>query len=257
MIHNQDGLAPVLDEDLDTGNDGLDVPTGKAGWEILDSVSIAEEDETLTARFYAQINFASNPPGGVPGGFVPKIEPGAEFVVLPYELEYVGRWGNSTGQTEADWHVSNLTDNNGSGFVGPADFRQAGDHPASDGNPNTPAPQPGVIETNRDVPYGTRLTDTIGSPNFRTGDYNGDGVVDAADYTVWRDTEGDLGTEFAHPPADPNHDFVVDGDDYDLWVASFGEPAGAASGESSAIPEPGAAVVATLGVMLSLARRRN
>ncbi|TWT97008.1 hypothetical protein Pla108_27850 [Botrimarina colliarenosi] len=49
------------------------------------------------------------------------------------------------------------------------------------------------------------------------GDFNGDGLVDAADYTVWRDTEGtgDL-------RADANGDQVIDGLDYDLWVANYG-----------------------------------
>lgn len=125
LIHNQSGVAPVLEEDLDTDDNGLDVPTGKVGWEILDAIAIAEEDETLTSRSYAPITFASNPLGGIPDGFEPSIEPGAEFVVVPYEIEYIGRWGNSTGQSDADWHASNLTDNNGSGFTGPGDFRQA------------------------------------------------------------------------------------------------------------------------------------
>lgn len=257
LIHNVSGAAPVIDEDLDVGNDGLDVPTGKVGWEILDAVAIAEEDETLTARFYAPINFAAIPTGGIPQGFTPLIEPGAEFVVLDYELEYVGRWGNSTGQTAADWHVSNLTDRRGAGFQRNGDFRQAGDpHPEDDDDSATPAPQPATIETNQGVPYGTILTDTIGAPNYITGDFNGDGVVSIVDYTVWRDTLGDTGLETAHPPADPNHDFVVDNLDYDLWAANFGAPSATAARVAAVVPEPMSVVGMGLAMVVVSRRRR-
>ncbi|MEQ8849291.1 hypothetical protein [Botrimarina sp.] len=56
--------------------------------------------------------------------------------------------------------------------------------------------------------------DTSGLP----GDYNSDGVVNAADYTVWRDG---LGT-------------VFDQSDYDVWSANYGATASA----SQAVPEP-------------------
>ena len=36
LIRNDSGLAPVLGDDLDVGNDGLDLGTGQAGWTILD-----------------------------------------------------------------------------------------------------------------------------------------------------------------------------------------------------------------------------
>lgn len=66
------------------------------------------------------------------------------------------------------------------------------------------------------------------------GDYNGDGSVDAADYTVWRDG---LGTTFTL-------------NDYDVWAANFG-----ATGASTvAVPEPAAGVlllVASLGCWIS------
>src|SRR5262245_55989275 len=98
-----------------------------------------------------------------------RMEPGAEYVGLGYEVEYLGRWGKSTGQTPADWHVSNLTDNSGSGSAGITltppviDFRlscsDAEDgtscHPDDDMDDDTPADQPDVppfkIETNKGV----------------------------------------------------------------------------------------------------------
>jgi hypothetical protein len=76
------------------------------------------------------------------------------------------------------------------------------------------------------------------------GDYNGNGAVDAADYTVWRDH---LNETFQLANEDPT---VTPGevteDDYVVWKAHFGEVspgpgAGAASGASlsvGAVPEP-------------------
>ena len=52
------------------------------------------------------------------------------------------------------------------------------------------------------------------------GDFNQNGSVDAADYTVWRDTLGLAGAGLA---ADGNLDNAVDVRDYDLWKFHFGE----------------------------------
>jgi hypothetical protein len=49
------------------------------------------------------------------------------------------------------------------------------------------------------------------------GDYNHDGQVDAADYAIWRATNGSK-TDLR---ADGNGDGVVDQADYDLWKANF------------------------------------
>jgi len=69
------------------------------------------------------------------------------------------------------------------------------------------------------------------------GDYNDDGVVDAADYVVWRRTDG---TQAG----------------YDLWRANFGMTAPGAGGQSSdgnlngAVPEP--STVTSLLIVLSM-----
>lgn len=54
------------------------------------------------------------------------------------------------------------------------------------------------------------------------GDYNADGTVDAADYSVWRDTLGQTGTSLG---ADGDRDGAVTQDDYDVWVANYGATA--------------------------------
>ncbi len=136
IIRNDSGPVPDITMDLDLGNDGLDVPTGKAGWTILDAVGVHSDfDESDFGRLYAPVNFGLG--GPLPGATpTPRIPAGAVYQEVGYEIEYIGRWGNSTGQTIADWHVSNLTENTGTGSTGVApDFRQSGDphgsrHPA-------------------------------------------------------------------------------------------------------------------------------
>jgi len=77
------------------------------------------------------------------------------------------------------------------------------------------------------------------NPNLLPGDFNFDGVVDAADFVVWRKTRG---------PAS----------DYDLWRTHMGQslpPSGVA--QSAAVPEPSSLVllVALIGLAPCVARR--
>ena len=72
------------------------------------------------------------------------------------------------------------------------------------------------------------------------GDYNFNGVVDAADYVVWRKTLGQTGSGL---PADGNGDGLVDNWDHAVWTAHFGQTAGSGAltnspDSSSSIPEP-------------------
>ena len=87
------------------------------------------------------------------------------------------------------------------------------------------------------------------------GDYNGDGVVNAADYTVWRDTLGSsvpMGTA-----ADGDGDGIIDEDDYDEWRSNFGADSSGSLVQSSTgsaeVPEPSACmfmfVVLTIGAI--------
>jgi len=76
-----------------------------------------------------------------------------------------------------------------------------------------------------------------------TGDYNGDGVVDAADYTLWRDT---LGSQ-VDLRADGTGDGMVDDADYVFWNDRFGNVVG--TGSEAAVPEPGAALLFMTGLV--------
>ncbi|MGL4514821.1 MAG: ThuA domain-containing protein [Lacipirellulaceae bacterium] len=65
--------------------------------------------------------------------------------------------------------------------------------------------------------------DFVGNLSQLPGDYNRDGRVNAADYTVWRDQVGpNPGSR-----ADGTGDGVVDTLDYNLWVANYGRIASA------------------------------
>ncbi len=70
--------------------------------------------------------------------------------------------------------------------------------------------------------------------DFAEGDYNFDGVIDAADFTVWRDAVGS--TTVAEP--DGNGDGVVDTLDYNLWKSNFETNAGSGAPSATTVPEP-------------------
>jgi len=84
------------------------------------------------------------------------------------------------------------------------------------------------------------------------GDFNIDGVVDAADYTVWRDS---LGSTMSLPNDDTPG---VGQDDYARWKAHFGQTAGvgARTRTNTAVPEPGTGIVLLIGMAAVLVARR-
>jgi autotransporter-associated beta strand protein len=84
-----------------------------------------------------------------------------------------------------------------------------------------------------DVIYGTNsVILKVVDADTDTGDYNNDGVVDAADYVVWR--KG-LGTTY-----NQNH--------YEIWRANFGRTIGAGAELSPAVPEPATIVLVAAAI---------
>ena len=73
-----------------------------------------------------------------------------------------------------------------------------------------------------------------------TGDYNGNGIVDAADYTVWRDSLGATGAGLV---ADGDGSELVDAGDLEVWQANFGATLGSGANEAATIPEPATAAL--------------
>ena len=89
------------------------------------------------------------------------------------------------------------------------------------------------------------------------GDYNDNGVIDAADYTVWRDA---LEAGSASLTNDPTPG-AVDESDFTYWHAHFGESLGGGSGAAAghAVPEPTTlcgALIAMFTIMVATARGR-
>jgi hypothetical protein len=89
------------------------------------------------------------------------------------------------------------------------------------------------------------------------GDYSHNGIVDAADYTVWRDSLGQIGAGLA---ADGNGNGTIDAGDYDVWKTNFGQAAGsgALSARNTGVPEPtswGLLAAGTVGFFVPLMRR--
>jgi hypothetical protein len=87
---------------------------------------------------------------------------------------------------------------------------------------------------------------------FITGDYNRNGVVDLADYAMWRDTLGSTG----FLAADGNGNKIVDVQDYAVWKSNFGRTAAFGQMLSPPVPEPAAIIyVAAAAVAYFIGRR--
>ncbi|HVT28127.1 MAG TPA: dockerin type I domain-containing protein [Lacipirellulaceae bacterium] len=72
-----------------------------------------------------------------------------------------------------------------------------------------------------------------------TGDYNGNGFVDAADYVIWRKSFNQS-VSVHGSGADGDSDGMIDAGDYTYWRQRFGNATGNGSGfvQATAVPEP-------------------
>jgi hypothetical protein len=81
-----------------------------------------------------------------------------------------------------------------------------------------------------------------------TGDYNGSGVVDAADYVLWRNLVGQTGNGLA---ADGNGSGVVDAADYEIWRRNFGRAVSTRLSAVAAIPEPATFLLVVFSLLMA------
>ncbi len=95
-----------------------------------------------------------------------------------------------------------------------------------------------------------RLVVVSGNPTIvvpgLTGDYNSNGVVDAADYVTWRNNLN----QSVNLPNDSTPGTVTQAD-YDVWRANFGKTAevGGPLGSGAAVPEPGTWMLSMLAAI--------
>ncbi|MFO0788436.1 MAG: autotransporter-associated beta strand repeat-containing protein [Pirellulales bacterium] len=99
---------------------------------------------------------------------------------------------------------------------------------------------------------------TVGAPIGVPGDYNSNGVVDAADYVVWRKNNGTT-FQLANEVAGTTPGQVTQ-EDYTAWRARFGNTSGSGSslsGAGSAVPEPSVLVLACAAAACFFVRQRS
>lgn len=90
----------------------------------------------------------------------------------------------------------------------------------------------------------------VGDLSGLPGDYNDDGMVDAADYTVWRDN---LNGDEAALQGNGDGSGIVDQGDYTRWANNFGA---SSASTAASVPEPSSLLVLLAGG-LAVVRRRS
>ena len=106
------------------------------------------------------------------------------------------------------------------------------------------------------VAYQTTLAQLVVIDHL-PGDYNKNGVVDTADYVVWRSTLGQAVAFLSG--ADGNGNGAVDNGDYSFWRARFGQlAAGSGAAQSATVPEPAAiTLILVFGTAIVCCRARQ
>lgn len=109
-------------------------------------------------------------------------------------------------------------------------------------------------EPDQEVQIDNLVISTLNTVALGNGDYNNNGFVDAADYTIWRDTLGDTVTALSG--ADGDGDGEIGPGDYNLWVSNFGNTTiGPAVARS--IPEPSTMLLALFAMIGITFNRRH
>ncbi len=114
-----------------------------------------------------------------------------------------------------------------------------------------------AVPTGVVVDYSTlgQISMTVNSlPVVLAGDYNNNGVVDTADYVVWRENEGTNNLLSNNPIAG-----TIGQAHYNQWRSNFGDttPGAGAGVGAGAVPEPGTLLLAAMVLALGCGWRRR
>lgn len=208
-----------------------------------------------------------------------------EFIATPNASNFIIDFGEESGANTYTWaaglwmqgtyNVINfevgtdtlmLGESTGSTFWSAGDTSTVGGSPSDVEEKKSRITVNGVAYSEFDPgntdPYWTIVDPTVSREielfNFvapgLAGDFNDDGVVDAADYTVWRANLG--GDAMALNGNGSGAGTVVEAD-FLLWRSNYGSASGSAGAASSAVvPEPSSALLLfTLAGMLASVRR--
>jgi autotransporter-associated beta strand protein len=86
-------------------------------------------------------------------------------------------------------------------------------------------------------------------------DFNNDGIVDAADYVVWRKFNGAIGTG-TPMTGDANGDTNVNATDRGIWRNTYGETGGAGASNGGSVPEPSSILLVVFAVAAIVGKSR-
>jgi hypothetical protein len=180
----------------------------------------------------------------------------APIVLNAYTLSSLGNsldnagWDPISGQSIAGFPVGNGSGNGWESGAGPnpsqlAEYYLLGDSTLAPGGTINLGNAFNELVGTEDVKFQYTLDDgsIINGHVFYEsasvlGDYNENGIVDAADYTLWRDNLG--GPAESLPNRDPGNSGVINQSDYTYWQSRFGmtSGSGAGAGGAAAVPEP-------------------
>jgi hypothetical protein len=236
------GVSPLVFDDSQTAKvSGADLGTVT----LVNDYNYIRVDTFTTADVFGLADNAVDPAGAIDAGPTYGIDL-PDFTASP--LDEVGNFNAEIAHDSGDWTTN--------GFDTIVDDIQSGSDALSfifaPGDASAAATYKGNFNIDSYPPRIYIQASAIGETLFG-GDYNDDGRVDAADYTVWRDNLGNAAGSLEND---------VDGGligtaQYDTWKANFGlVEAGGGSLGASAVPEPGMLVLVGV-LMVGLAARRT